>query len=220
MTSDNIRNRAYGAMKTLIMNNELKPSASYLESELAARLGVSRTPVREAMLQLEREGFVEVRPRHGMRVLPVSAEDMSEIYDILSELEPLAAELAAKRGPSDAELSALQVCIDTMEEALQHDDLQAWAEADDEFHRLLVDYSDSTRLRKTVSQFRDQVHRARMATLSLRVKPTESNKDHQILVNHLRQKNAPEARKIHRAHRVKAGQMLVELLTKHGLNNL
>ena len=81
---------AYSTLKAMIMDNKLQPAASYLESELAEQLGISRTPTREAMLQLERDGFVEVRPRHGMRVLPISATDMREIYEILTELEPLA----------------------------------------------------------------------------------------------------------------------------------
>ena len=69
---------------------------------------MSRTPVREALIRLQKEGLVDVIPRHGMRVLPVSPTDMKEIYEILTALEAMAAELLAKRKPSDAELAPLE----------------------------------------------------------------------------------------------------------------
>jgi DNA-binding GntR family transcriptional regulator len=66
--------QAYRELKRRILDNELAPGAVLLEQELASLLGMSRTPVREAMVRLEKEGAVEIRPRHGMRVLPISAE--------------------------------------------------------------------------------------------------------------------------------------------------
>ena len=95
--------RAYRALKDLILSNELPAGSQLLEQEAALRLGMSRTPVREAMIRLEQDGVVEIRPRHGMRVLPVSAADMREIYDVLTSLEATAAEMVA---PAESEASA------------------------------------------------------------------------------------------------------------------
>lgn len=214
------RSQVYAKIKSLVMTSTLKPSASYLEAELAEQLGVSRTPVREAMLQLERDGLVKVRPRHGMTILPISAVDMSEIYQILTELEPLAVELAAKRGLDEGELQALEACTTKMEKALEADDLQSWAKADGVFHSLLAIYSGNKRLEQTLSRFRDQVHRARMATLSLRERPLKSNREHKLLIDHLHNRDPEAARNLHREHRQSAGEMLVNLLITNGLDNL
>lgn len=211
---------AYATLKAMIMDNELQPSASYLEGELAERLGISRTPTREAMLQLERDGFVEVRPRHGMRVLPISAQDMQEIYAILTELEPLAAELAARRGLSSGELGQMQACVDAMDAALRKDDLDEWARADDRFHTLLAEYSGNQRLQRALANFADQVYRARMATLRIREKPIRSNEDHRELLDCLQSGDAGKAREVHRRHRETAGQMLVDLIARYRMNNL
>ena len=212
--------RAYTTLKAMIMDNQLQPSGSYLEGELAERLGISRTPTREAMLQLERDGFVEVRPRHGMRVLPISANDMQEIYAILTELEPLAAELAAERGMTESQLYAMQDCVDAMDAALHEDDLDSWARADDRFHTLLAEFSGNERLRKALANFADQVYRARMATLRIREKPVRSNEDHRKLLDCLRRGDGTAARKVHRKHRENAGKMLVDLIARYRMSNL
>ena len=212
--------RAYETLKSMIMDNALKPSASYLEKEIAEKLGTSRTPAREAMQQLEREGFVEVRPRHGMRILPLSAKDMEEVYAILTELEPLAAELAAKRGLSDDEVAQMQDAVDQMDACLERDDLNGWAEADDRFHSLLAKFSGNQRLERVIGNFADQVHRARKTTLLMRAKPVRSNKEHRAVLEKLLKQDGKGARKIHHEHRQKSGKLIVALIEKHNLDNL
>ncbi len=212
--------RAYRTLKRSIMNNELVPAAFYLERELAEMLDMSRTPVREAARKLESEGFVEIRPRHGITVLPISLEDMAEIYSLLTELEPLAAELAAERGLTKAQHKKIKKCVDDMETALEKDDLDAWADADHEFHQLLVGYSGNKRLVWVVATFWDQVYRARKVTLRMRDKPVDSNRDHRRLLQAIEERNGPMAREIHREHRQKAANVLVDLIAKHGLQVL
>lgn len=212
--------KAYREIKSMILNGQLKPSASYLETELADRIGVSRTPVREASLRLEREGLVIVRPRRGMQVVPVSTDDMAEIYQLLTVLEPLAAELAAKRGPSETEITAMEQATQDMENALSNGELVVWAEADDLFHALLVEASGNRRLVEATERYRAQVHRARMTTLTMRPCPSGSSEDHRSLLHCLRSGDADGAREIHRAHRAAAGKLLVELLARHSLDNL
>ena len=83
--------RATALLREMIVSNRLPAGSNHLETELADLLGMSRTPVREAAIALGAQGLVEVRPRHGIRVLPISPADMEEIYSILTELESLAA---------------------------------------------------------------------------------------------------------------------------------
>ena len=204
--------RAYGEIRRRILDNEMPPGTMMLEQELAAMLAMSRTPVREALIRLANEGMVEVRPRHGMRVLPVSADDMAEIYQILTALESDAAAEIARTGLSPEELAALKGAVEEMEDALAADDLKAWARADGHFHTLLIEACRNKRLRALVYQFWDQTYRVRMLTLTLRPRPTDSNRDHHALVDAIQRRDPEAAACIHREHRLRAGAMLVSLL--------
>lgn len=212
--------RAYQDLKRRILDNEMPAGFQALEQELAELLGMSRTPVREALIRLADEGIVEIRPRHGMRILPISVADMREIYEILTGLESTAAEVVAARGLSDEKLAALRTAVSDMDIALSKDDLKGWASADERFHNLLVEYSGNERLRTWVNTCRDQAHRARMATLRLRPKPVDSNEDHAAVVEAIERGDAEAARRIHHRHRVRAGAMLVEILELHGITQL
>jgi DNA-binding GntR family transcriptional regulator len=212
--------RAYRQLKQLILDNEIPAGSQMLELEAAARLGMSRTPVREAMVRLEQEGMVELRSRHGMRVLPISADALAEIYEILTALEGAAAEAAARKGADDEQLAGLQHAVDDMEVALASDDLIRWSRADARFHRLLVELAGNRRLAALVEQVSDQAHRARLTTLRMRPKPVGSNRDHAALVQAIRDRDPQRARDIHEQHRRRAAQMLVSLVRDFGLKQL
>ncbi|MGV3575816.1 MAG: GntR family transcriptional regulator [Devosia sp.] len=211
---------AYGRLKKLILDGTLPAGAQLLEQEAAERLDMSRTPVREAMVRLRQDGMVEIRPRHGMRVLPVSARDMAEIYAVLTALEGTAAETVARKGPSARPLGLLRAAVSDMGKALEAGDLMAWAEADERFHSQLVQMSGNTRLIQMVGQLWDQAHRARMLTLKLRPTPTNSVAEHAALVDAIASGDPAAARQIHEDHRRRAGTMLVELLERLGLNQI
>lgn len=211
---------AYDEIKRRILDNEMPAGTQVLESELADLLGMSRTPVREAMIRLADDGLVEVRPRHGMRVLPVSADDMREIYQVLTALEASAASALAERGLAPDEIQLLRTALEEMDAALARDDLAAWARADQAFHWHLVDLCGNARLRSAVAACLDQSHRVRMLTLRLRPKPLASNTDHRALVEAIEARDPERARAIHHRHRSEAGRMLVELLERSGLTQL
>ena len=102
------------------------------------------------MLRLAGEGLVEVRPRHGMRIKPVSQVDMREIYEVLTALESTAAALAAARSDQGGSVALLRASIRDMDAALERDDLAAWAAADERFHTLLVEAAGNSRLTELV----------------------------------------------------------------------
>jgi DNA-binding GntR family transcriptional regulator len=212
--------RAYATLRTRILDNVYPPGFQRLEQELAQDLGISRTPVREALIRLQQEGLVHVIPRHGMRVLPVSPNDMRDIYLILTALECLAAELAARRGLSAKELMPLIAAAKGMDQALKHDHLDEWAKADEEFHRYLVEVSGCPLLASTVARFTDRAHRARMFTLRLRPKPEKSTQEHLALVERIRAGDAAGASKANRAHRERGSAELLSLLEHFQLKQL
>ena len=210
----------YRTLRQRIVDNVYAPGFQVLEEELAADLGASRTPVREALIRLHNEGLVEVVPRRGMRVLPVSPTDMREIYEILTALESVAAELVARRRPTEAELAPLDAATRDMARALRADDLNAWAEADERFHRHLVELSGNRMLVQSVLNFWDRAHRARMVTLHLRPKPANSTKEHAALVAKLRSGDATGAVEVNRAHRERASRELLAIFERHRLQQL
>lgn len=205
---------AYREIRQRILDNVWPPGYQVLEQVLAEDLGMSRTPLREALIRLQQEGLIEVIPRHGMRVLPVSPSDMREIYQILTSLEALAAELAAGRKLSDKELAPLEAASSEMEAALARDDLVAWALADELFHFHLVSLSGNQMLAELVRNFWDRAHRARMITLHLRPKPVNSTREHLDLVAAIRNKNVTKAMQIHEKHRKRGASELTEILQR------
>jgi DNA-binding GntR family transcriptional regulator len=211
---------AYRVLRQRILDNVYPPGHQALEQALAEELGISRTPLREALIRLQKEGLVEVVPRHGVRVLPVSPEDMKQIYEILAALESLAAELAAKRKPSAAELAPLEQASRDMARALKADDLESWAEADERFHRHLVELSGNRLLAETVLNFWDRAHRVRRFTLRLRPRPVHSTKEHTALLERIRAGDATGANDVNRAHRERASKELLGILERYRFQQL
>jgi DNA-binding GntR family transcriptional regulator len=208
---------AHEQIRRRILDNVWPPGHRALEQEVSLALGMSRTPVREALVRLQAEGLVEVVPRHGMRVLPVSPTDMREIYEILTALECMAAELLARRRPSDAELEPLVQATAAMDRALSVDDLDAWARADELFHAQLIALAGNRHLQTTVMNHWDRAHRARMFSLRLRPKPVNSTREHRALVERLRAGDAEGAARENRSHRERASGELLAIFERYKL---
>lgn len=211
---------AYQSMRRRILDNVWPPGYRALEQALALEFHMSRTPVREALIRLSREGLVEVIPRHGMSVLPVSADDMRDIYEMLTALEAMAAELAVRRKPGEAQLKPLLDASRDMGRALKANDLDAWASADERFHQHLITLSGNRLLIDAVQNCWDRAHRARMVTLRMRPKPTHSTHEHMEVVEKIRSGDARGAFDAHRAHRERGSRELLAILEQYRLNNL
>lgn len=211
---------AVDSLRALIFDGSLAAGSDHLESELALRLGMSRTPVREAVLTLAAQGLLDVRPRKGVRILPISSADMREIYDVLTELESMAAANAARAKHPPIAFEPLAQTIKDMEMALSADDRDAWAHADDRFHTELVRLGGNSRVVMIVGMMADQVRRARAVTLYMRPMPSQSNADHRGVLEAIRNGDAAAAERIHRAHRVAAKDMLTNLLDRHRLQHI
>lgn len=210
----------YGELRRRILDNEFPPGLQLLESEVSQMLNVSRTPVREALRRLENDGLIEVRPRRGMRVLPVSPEDMREIYEILTSLETTAARLVAERGADARQFKRLRGAVDDMAAALEDNDLMRWADADERFHAELIRASGNRRLIQIGQTLLDQARRARIVTLKLRPFPSKSNEDHTALVDAIAAQDPDRAEAIHHSHRRRSMDMLVNLLKHHKLESV
>jgi DNA-binding GntR family transcriptional regulator len=211
----------YARLKQKILDNHYPPGAQILESEVAAELNASRTPVREAFVRLEQEGLLEIVPRHGVRISALSPDDMREIYEILMSLEPTAVELLAARRPDRAQVLPLIEACDAMEASLAGEpDLAAWAAADEAFHLNLAQLCGNRRLAAMIMQVWDQAHRARMFTLSLRSPPKQSTAEHREVVDAILAGDGERARDLYHAHRRRGGKELTDIIQRHGIQRL
>jgi DNA-binding GntR family transcriptional regulator len=206
---------AYEQVRRRILDNVWPPGHRALEQEVALALGMSRTPVREALVRLKNEGLIEIVPRHGMHVLPVSPADMREIYEILTALECMAAELVARRAPDEAKLAPLIQATEAMDRALAVDDLDAWARADERFHAALIEMAGNRQLAATVWNYWDRAHRARMFSLRLRPTPVNSTREHTDLVNRLLAGDPVGAAAVNRSHRERASRELLAIFERY-----
>ena len=211
---------AYSQLKERIRSNEMPPGFQIPEPELALNLGMSRTPVREALIRLDAEGLIELIPRRGVRVLPVKAEDMQEIYDILQALEPFAAMKLAMRKPGPEALAALEAAVAEMEAAIEAEDLERWAEADDAFHVGLLDALGNKRLSDFITRLYDQAHRARMLTLRLRELPRTSTIEQRNILESLKKGDPEEVQRLFNEHRERVGVELLDILGRLQITNL
>jgi DNA-binding GntR family transcriptional regulator len=211
---------AYRKLKAFILDSEFAPGAFLLEKHAAAQLGLSRTPVREALVRLEQDGLLEIVPRHGARISALSPADMRDIYEVLTSLEPTAAEVLARQRPSADELTDLSRACADMERALEASNLKAWAVADEAFHRDLAVRCGNRRLSDMIMTVWDQSHRARMFTLSLRPLPVQSTREHRAILDAILAGEPSAARELYRAHRRRGGAELMSIIEMHGFNRL
>ena len=137
-------------VRELIRSGELPPGTHLRQDDIAARFGVSSTPVREAFLALEREGLVRRHPHRGVVVFMPSVEELSELYEIRAQLEPLATEIAAKKLSED-DLAALERIVTEMRTARP----KRFVELNDEFHTRIYAAADRPRLGELIDGLRD-----------------------------------------------------------------
>lgn len=163
----------YNAIKDAILHHHLGPGTRLTEIELSKRLGVSRTPVREAIRRLGSEGFVTILPRKGAIVTSLSLEGIREIYEIREALESQAARLAATRG-TDEHFRKMQEILDRYAEAVKANDTQAIVELDTEFHATLFEASGNTRMARMIQTVREQARLLRRRSVMIPERSTRS----------------------------------------------
>lgn len=203
--------RAYRVLKAAIVDGSLAPGATVSEQQLARRLEMSRTPVHQAVSRLEADGWVTVAARSGVRISPLVADDLADIYETLLALEGVAAARLARLSTDAINEQLLIACV-RCEEALAANDLRAWAEWDNALHTVLVDACGNQRLRRAFQTVAEQAHRARMLTVELRPFPVNSNRDHRVIVDAIIGHRPAEARKALESHRMRGMETLLPII--------
>ncbi len=187
------------ALRQAIKDGILKPGERLMEIRLAEELGVSRTPIREAIRKLELEGFVVMVPRRGTYVADISLKDISQVFEIRGALEELAAGLAAERITTD-ELENLERILVEINEYMERGDFDKIVDADVRFHDALYHASRNQRLVDILNNLREQMLRFRSISMHYPGRLAATWEEHRQMVENIANHNSAMARKVAKKH--------------------
>lgn len=194
-----LRDVVFNTLRQAILTGELKPGERLMEIHLANRLGVSRTPIREAIRKLELEGLVIMIPRRGAEVANITTKSMQDVLEVRRALDVLSVELACER-ISEEELLQLKNACDEFEKATRTKDLKKIAQADVALHDIIVKATGNERLVQLVSNLSEQMYRYRFEYIKDASKHQRLVEEHRIIFESIRNKDkitALETSKLH-----------------------
>ncbi|MCP3954934.1 MAG: GntR family transcriptional regulator [Desulfobacterales bacterium] len=186
-------------LRQAIIGGNMAAGSRMVENRIAESLGISRTPVREALHKLEREGLIKKQPRGGFIVLGLDSTDIEETFGIRSILESYAARLAAENHRPE-ELASLEKKIEAYQKSLEKGETEALLRINTEFHDMLYALSRSPRLIRMINDLRDQIYRFRAMILKKETMAKASNEDHRQMINLMRLGDGESVEKLVRAH--------------------
>ncbi|MBO4401995.1 MAG: GntR family transcriptional regulator [Selenomonadaceae bacterium] len=208
-----LREAVCETLRDAIRRGILEPGERLMEVQLADELGISRTPVREAIRKLEQEGYVIMMPRRGTYVSDVSVSDVKEIFEIRSALESLATGLAARRIEQD-ELETLQSLLIEIEGYIAKNDIDKIVETDIKFHELLYKVSRNDRLVAIISNLKEQLARFRTLSMSYPGRLQETLEEHSDMVEAIANGDVSAARDAAEHHMERAEKTLLKAMRK------
>lgn len=194
-------------LKQAIVRGDFSPGNRLVESRIAEAMGISRTPVREAIHKLEREGLIKKLPQGGFYVLNLSREEIEETFGIRSVLESYAARLAAIKHQKE-ELEPLEEKIEAFQDFLNRGEMEALLKINTEFHGLLYAMSRSPKLVKMINDLQDQIYRFRRIILKIETMAKTSNDDHRQMLSAMKMRDADRVETLVRQH-ILRGQKIV-----------
>ena len=186
-------------IRQAIIDGTFSPGERLMEIQLDDEMGVSRTPVREAIRKLELEGFVVMIPRRGTYVADISIKDITEIYEVRTCLDVLAAGLAAER-ITDEELESMNGYLHEIGQHVANRDMNKIVEVDTAFHDVLYNASRNERLRSIINNLREQLTGIRGRSMSYPGRLVETMDEHRNLVDAIASRDVERAQHAARVH--------------------
>ena len=184
-----LRDVVFNTLRQAILKGELEPGERLMEIQLAERLGVSRTPIREAIRKLELEGLVLMIPRKGAEVAKISARSLRDVLEVRRALEELAIELACQR-MSEEEIDNLQKAQDDFKNAIAEGDAMKIAETDEHYHDVIYEGTQNAKLIQMLNNLREQMYRYRLEYIK------DEDKRKILILEHERVLKAVRSRKV------------------------
>ena len=206
-----LRDVVFNTLRSAIITGELSPGERLMEIKLANELGVSRTPVREALRKLEREGLVITTARKGAEVAPINEKDLKEVLEIRKSLESLACQIASQK-ITPAQTEELAAMNSLIAQAIEANDTESITQMDIEFHEIIYTVTENQRLIDMLHQLKEHILRYRLQYIKDMKNKKNIVDEHNKIISALENHNARSARREIERH--------IELQEKYILNNL
>ncbi|CEH35964.1 GntR family transcriptional regulator [Romboutsia lituseburensis] len=204
-----LRDVVFENLREAILEGKLKPGQRLMEVQLAEQLGVSRTPVREAIRKLELEGLVIMLPRKGAYVANMSLKDILDVLEIRASLEGLAASLAAERISED-DLKRLELIAKDFEKSADSADVEELLRKDVEFHECIFKATNNKKLHQLINSLWEQVYRFRVTYISDYDSSVSIICEHKSILDAIKKGDTEMAKKYATEHIEKAEQFMIE----------
>ena len=204
-----LRGRVFSKIREDILNGRYKEHEELKEIRIGKELGVSRTPVREALRQLELEGLVQIIPNRGAFVTGIQAKDVKDIYMIRARLEGLCARWATENITKD-QMEAMEENVYLAEYHAGKGHLDQMVDLDSQFHHIMYSACHSKMLEHLLIDYHQYVHRVRKKTLSNVTRGTASNKEHRAIMEAIRAGKADLAERLAAEHMYNAYENMVK----------
>ena len=212
-----LREVIFNTLREAIIVGELKPGERLMEVQLAEKMGVSRTPVREAIRKLELEGLVNMIPRKGAHVADLSVKDIMDVLEVRATLDGLASSLCAVRISED-ELKDLKQAHNQFDKYVHKENLQGSIKKDVELHEIIYRSSRNDKLIQIANNLREQVQRFRVIYLKDYSSGKEIIKEHTDIIKAIENKDPDAARKAAVKHIKKQEQTIVETVRRNSMD--
>lgn len=194
-----LKAKAYDAIKDAILTLKLEPGTPIVETDLAEQLGISKTPVRDALQELEREGFVARVLFKGTVVTDVTPKDVTEVFQLRAVLEGLAARIAAPL-LSEGELDRIDEILTAAESALARGDLSLCSQYGQKLHLTIIEKTNNERLGQIIGNLDDHVQRFRIVSDRIHGRLNKSVVEHRRVLEGLRRRDPAAAEQAMRDH--------------------
>jgi DNA-binding GntR family transcriptional regulator len=201
-TNVSFRDQAYAALKQAIMDADIYAHRDEIrldERQLSQALGVSRTPIREAMTLLEQEGFLRTVPRRGVFIIRKTKKQIVEMIEMWAALESMAARLATIHAP-DEDILALRHMFDEFRNATPAEHIEEYSDANIAFHQAIINLSGSHLMGKTIENLFIHVRAIRRMTISQSDRAARSIVDHMAIIEALEKRDTELAERLVRQH--------------------
>ena len=208
-----LRDVVFNTLRQAILRGELKPGERLMEIQLANKLGVSRTPIREAIRNLELEGLVLMIPRRGAEVAEITEQNLRDVLEVREALEELSVKLACEHA-TQAQIEEMKQAAQVFKESLSGDDVTRIAEADVAFHDAINMATDNQKLIQILNNLREQMYRYRMEYLKDRQSHSVLVREHEEILNALCARDAEKALDVTITHIERQRDHILNLLTK------
>ncbi len=210
-----LRDVVFHTLREAILKGELKPGERLMELQLASRLGVSRTPIREAIRMLELEGLAITVPRKGAEVAKMTEKDMEDVLQIRKALDELAVGLACDN-IQEKDLENLHVALLNFEESTREGNVKKIAQADVEFHDVIYQLANNPKLVNMLNNLREQMYRYRVEYLKNdSIYPTLIE-EHEKIFDGLKKRNRDEVIRVMSYHVVNQEMMVKNIIREQG----